>query len=203
MADNTAQEMAETAVARQIAARIVGDQLNLFGEPERPVEPEQDGPRKAGRPKGSRNKAQSGLRELMIAQGFRDPASQLARVACLHTTDDPLIVNIGRAQAILAAAGAGEKQIRDELPGLVISLMRLTEQAGATLMPYVFAKVTPDVTDARQQMVVQIAAPAGTPAQVRTAVAPPPMPMQEVEQYQEVSGSDADQSDGALSDGGS
>ncbi|MEM1372054.1 MAG: hypothetical protein AAGG72_07490 [Pseudomonadota bacterium] len=204
MADNLAEEIAKQAMARSLAAEIVGEQLGLFGQPEVPSEPEPEKPRKAGRPKGSRNKAQTGLRELMVAQGYRDPASQLARIACLHTTDDPLLVNIGRAQAILAAAGASPKQIMDDLPGLVIQLTKLTEQAGATLMPYTFAKVTPDVNDNRTQMVVQIAAPGSDQAgaqQVRTAIAPPPMPSKQTQQNQTLSGASLDPSGNDATDG--
>lgn len=234
MADNAAQDLAAEAAASLDAAKRIGDQLALFDEPSAVQDDDDAGDRGPGRPPGARNKLKTGLAQLMAAQGYRDPASQLARMAGLHSREDQNLVAIQTARAILEAsrlkvsaddarelmlrAGTeGERKrafdlwctvlgedirIAHALPGLVMQIRGQMEKAASALLPYTFAKVTPDVNDNRSQMVVQITAPAGAPEQVRASVAPPPMPMEEAEQYQEVSGSDGERSDGALSDGG-
>jgi hypothetical protein len=238
MADGQAVRMASVAAERVERAREVGVQLALFGPPAAPaVEPEAAG--RIGRPKGARSKVKTQLRELMAAQGWRDPASQLAYLAGLNSRDDPDLVAVGRAEALLVAAGdqaeceaaladakalLAEAANRDErriafraiadargalvaraerVVDLALAVRKEMRLAADALLPYVFAKVTPDVVDQRQQMFIQMAAPGAgaAPGAVTARLGPPPMPSGNVEQDQHVSDAPPEKSDGGLSDG--
>lgn len=112
--EKLAHEAATTAVDR---ARASGGQLALFDRPEpgAPVIDQPTGKRKPGRPAGARNKVKTALRELLAARGYRDPASQLAHMAGLNSTEDPRLIALGLAEAILdAVSPAGEDIARAE-----------------------------------------------------------------------------------------
>ena len=173
-----------------------------------------------------------------INLGYRDPASALAHMAGLNSREDPRVLAIGLAEAILDAAapedgdgieraeqlleqarGIGDKALvrkamqnlldaetaersrRDELPGLVVQVLKIMASAQADLMPYVFSKMTPDDPDQGARMVVQIAAPGAVPGATQVRVGPPPMPTAENQGNQGLSESEPETSDGGWSDG--
>lgn len=235
--------MAAEAARRVERAREVGDQLSLFGPPAPMPAPGEgeagEGGKRIGRPPGARNKVKAQLRELMAAQGWRDPAQQLAYLAGLNSREDPYLVALGRAEALVAssedgegegaleraerllerAQGSEERKIAmrvlasaeerlaaraERVIALAGAILREMRQAADSLMPYVFAKLTPDVTDARQQMFVQVLAGGGAASSqaIGARLGPPPMPSDIPEGYQGLGDGAAAQSDGGQSDGG-
>lgn len=129
MADRETQRLAEDAARSSAVARArrSGRQLALFERPE-PGGPVQDGDgdgrRGPGRPKGARNKIQTALRDLLASHGYRDPASALAHMAGLNGREDPWLVALGLAEALLDAmepAGEGierAEQLLEQARGL-------------------------------------------------------------------------------------
>lgn len=106
MPDREADIIAADAAAAIAQAAQLGDQLSLFGEPERDQSDDEAAPaRKVGRPVGAKNKAKSGLRELLIAYGYRDPGHMLARLAGLHMAEDAELTAIKRAHLIQSQTG--------------------------------------------------------------------------------------------------
>ncbi|GAB1361809.1 hypothetical protein MASR1M32_10450 [Rhodobacter sp.] len=132
--------MAGDKPSREDLARMAGDalldagapdQLNMFGDDKGAVVPveRRAGP---GRPAGSGNRIKAKLRDYMAAQGYRDPAAQLAMLAGL---DRPDLHPLGYAAQIAATLGEP-----------VTEVAKLMRQAAADLMPYWHAKLTPDVS---------------------------------------------------------
>lgn len=243
--ERQADQLAADAARRVERMREVGDQLSLFGPPV-PLPPAGEGEageqgKRIGRPPGARNKVKAALRDLMAAQGWRDPAQQLAYLAGLNSREDPFLVALGRAETLVAASedggaesedalaraerllerarGSEERKIAmralaaaeeraasraDRVVSLAGAILREMRQAADSLMPYVFAKLTPDVTDARQQMFVQVLAGGaeGSARAIGARVGPPPMPSAIVEGNQGVASAAGAQSDGGQSDGG-
>lgn len=120
MADRETERLADAAAAQTAVARAKasGRQLGLFARPEPGgpvIDGAETGPRKAGRPKGAKNKIQTALRDLLAAHGYRDPASALAHMAGLNSRQDPWLVALGLAEALLdAMAPPGETIERAE-----------------------------------------------------------------------------------------
>lgn len=163
-----------------------GGQLDMFGDDKGaavPVE-RRAGP---GRPAGSGNKLKGKLKDYMAAQGYRDPAAQLAMLAGL---DRPDLHPLGYAAQIAAALG--------EPVTAVAGLMR---QAAAELMPYWHAKITPDVAVQAPAVNILMAsdgasvAIAGVPAQGGDDFAPLDVRIAQMLENQRVSGGDAAPSD--------
>lgn len=109
--ERQADTLASEAARSVERAREVGDQLSLFGPPVPVAEDDGDqggaGGRRIGRPPGARNKVKAQLRDLMAAQGWRDPAQQLAYLAGLNSREDPFLVALGRAEALVEATEGG------------------------------------------------------------------------------------------------
>jgi hypothetical protein len=171
------------AAAALDEAREVGRQLDLFASRPAPVEDAGEAPRGPGRPKGSRNRVKVGLAEMLAHQGYRAPAEVLAHLAGLHVREDPFLVAIGRAQALLTAAG-GEAE-GPMLVDTALRILREQRQAADALAPYVHPKVSPDGAPAAP-MVVQIAAGLGVQVGASARVGPPPLPVGESERDQGV-----------------
>lgn len=188
MSDNAAKALADQAATAVERARESGASLDLFGQPD-PGAPVQDGSAKGktGRPPGAKNKASTALRDLLAARGYADPASRLAHMAGLNTRDDPRLVAVGFAEAILEAAGATKEQRRKRMPDLVVQLLREMRQAQDALMPYVFGKITPDLRAEAQNMVVQIMATNAGAQAGAPGFGPPPMPEPETVENQQLS----------------
>jgi hypothetical protein len=157
--------MAGDKPSREDLAKLAGkrmleeggpDQLGLFGDDEGAVVPveRRAGP---GRPAGSGNRLKSKLRDYMAAQGYRDPAAQLAMLAGL---DRPDLHPLGYAAQIAATLG--------EPVTAVAGLMR---QAAAELMPYWHAKITPDVAVQAPAVNILMATGEGAAAVVGAALA--------------------------------
>ena len=111
MGDSKAKDRAAAAAEAVDRARAMGAQLALFDPPKPPEgfdqdDAQDDAPRGPGRPKGARNKASSALRDVLIARGYRDPASVLAQMAGLGSTEHPDLVAIARARIITDAGDA-------------------------------------------------------------------------------------------------
>ncbi len=184
-------------------ARAVGEQLSFLADPDGeggqavPVE------RKAGRPKGSKNKVESQMRAMLAAKGMRMPEDVLAEIAGLSSREDVMLQAMAETEKLLgwAAAGAAEVGKKDnkrswEATGgqrmdTFFEFYKLRIKALEVLLPYGLGKVTPDVSVSNTQ-VTQILMPCAGPqaAVIEGAharkMAPPPMP-KEIEQNQDVS----------------
>ncbi|MES2667916.1 MAG: hypothetical protein V4712_17665 [Pseudomonadota bacterium] len=166
-----------------------GGQLDMFGDDKGAAVPVEArvGP---GRPAGSGNRLKAKLRDYMAAQGYRDPAAQLAMLAGL---DRPDLHPLGYAAQIAAQLG--------EPVTAVAGLMR---QAAAELMPYWHARITPDVAITTPAVNILMAGPGGiasmqgdgddpfAPLDVRLAR------NSESQQFQQVSDGAPDSSDGDI-----
>lgn len=182
MAGKSKHQKAAEAKAFQEA----GAQSDMFGD-EGQVIPAatRSGP---GRPAGSPNKLKARISEYMAARGFRDPVDQLAMLAGLDRPDvHPL---------------AYAAQIAEHLGADTFEVAKIMRQAAADVLPYYHAKVTPDVQVNLPVMQVSMAPPMVGQTDTTRRVGPPPMPKlqsdgakDETQQNQQVSQSDADQSD--------
>ncbi len=201
---------------RMERAAAVGEQLTFLADPDGaggkvvPVEPVE---RKAGRPKGSKNRVESKLREMLAAKGMRMPEDVLAEIAGLSSREDVLMTAMARAERVLDWAESGAEQVKEEgvkrawkptgaqRLSVFFDIYRAQIKALEALLPYGLAKVTPDATV--NQTAVQIVMPGGAGSPAPTVIeggagrkmAPPPMP-EEIEQNQQVSNSSTKYSDG-------
>ncbi len=212
------QEQAAVAAERIDQARALGEQLTFLpdtdGEGGQMVPAE---PRAPGRPKGSKNKTDAKLREMLAAKGFRMPEDVLAEIAGLSSREDVLVTAMARAERVLAwatdgAAQVGKKNAKTDwkASGTVrlstfVEIYKSQIKALEALLPYGLGKVTPDTTTNIQSTTIVMpgsGAPVvpGDSAKVvngssNAEFAPPPMP-ENMQQKQGVKNSDTIQSDG-------
>lgn len=155
---------------RAAVAQDVGAQAGLFGEDGEAMPPAVRAP---GRPKGSPNKVNSKLRELMAHRGYRDPVEMLAKVAGLDRPD---------LHPVAYAA-----QVAEVLGEDTLDVLRVQAKAASDLLPYYHQKITPDQT--KVQIAAQINMDRGAGGKTiegLAAYAPPPMPGEETEENQDL-----------------
>lgn len=199
-----AAEMAE----RLDRAREMGEQLSFLATPDGgDLVPEE--PRGPGRPKGSKNRVDTKLREMLAARGWKMPEDQLAAMAGLTDRTDPLLLAIERTEFLLSwawdskAGGPSASERLDTFHRVYTAMQRSTE----AIAPYGLAKASPDV-NVTQAVQINMPAPmpeatqtGHQPAQAVSDFAPPPMP-HEMQQNQEVSKTTVDTVGREVSDGG-
>lgn len=209
------QEQAAAAAQRIEQAQALGEQLTFLADPDgdggQMVAAE---PRAPGRPKGSKNKTDAKLREMLAAKGFRMPEDVLAEIAGLSSREDVLVTAMARAERVLAwaqdgAAQVGKKNAKVEwLPSGSMRLSTFVEiyksqiKALEALLPYGLGKVTPDTTTNIQSTTIVMPG-SGAPGDSAKVVngkmggqfSPPPMP-EKMQQNQDVENADTIQSDG-------
>ena len=203
-----AREMAER-IERQ---REQGMQLALLPD----EEPEQDQEqRQAGRPKGSRNKVSSQMRDWLAARGMRMPEDVLVQIAGLNTRDDAITLAMAQTERVLAwaydGAHIGKKAAPAPTAAMRLDVFRqqytMILRAAEAMMPFTAPKVTPDVSVQQNTTFIMPAmpsAPADPSAQARdvtprmSARMMPADVAHEMQQNQKVSAASSPASDDEL-----
>lgn len=225
-ADSAAARTAALAAERVERAAKGGEQLGLFAAPASPADPASipalpsapggNGAAGAGRPKGSPNKRDSKLRQMLAARGFRMPEDVLAEMAGLSDRQGrPLIVQaMAMAEQVLAWAHEGcvdkngmpTRPEPGERRATLLAILGEMRRAGDALLPYGLAKMSPDTAVNVQATTIVMPGAArpgdgarvveGRAAQVGPSdFAPPPLPGETVEN-QSLDDSAEAQSDG-------
>lgn len=218
MKEGKFQKQAADAAERIDAAQQVGQQLSFLADPDGDggaMVPE--APRGAGRPKGSKNKTDAKMRDMLAAKGYRMPEDVLAEIAGLSSREDVFILAMARTEQLLvwAAAGAAEVGKKGHKSAWVPSgalrvavfadLYKSQIKALEALLPYGLGKVTPDTTTHVQSTTIVMpgaSAPASPGDGARLVsgsgdadLAPPPMPVK-MQQNQQVENLRTAKSDG-------
>ncbi|WP_010141046.1 hypothetical protein [Oceanicola sp. S124] len=209
-----AREMAER-IERQ---RDQGLQLALLPD----EEPEQDQEaRQAGRPKGSRNKVSSQMRDWLAARGMRMPEDVLVQIAGLNTRDDAITLAMAQTERVLSwafdGAHIGKKSAPSPTASMRLEVFRqqytMILRAAEAMMPFTAPKVTPDVSVQQNTTFIMPAAPSapadpGAQARDVTPQAPrisgrmmPANVAHEMQQKQGVSVSGSENSDAEIRTG--
>lgn len=209
------EQAAAEAAERVDRAEVQGRQLGLFApaEPAAAAGVPEAAARGPGRPKGSRNRSSSRLRDWLATRGYRQPEEALAELAGLAGRGDAVAVAMARAEQILAWAGdgAGDSASRptaEQRLAVFFQVWREMGRAMDALLPYGLEKASPDAAAAP---VTFITLPGGVaPAQPGDGArvidgrawaaqasdyAPPPLPG-EVERNQSVDDANGEGSDG-------
>lgn len=209
-------ELARDAVARIEKAREAGEQLTFL--------PDEPAPGETERAKRGKGRANSQLRDWLAARGLRMPEDVLVEMAAMASTDDAFVTAMARTEQLLAWAEAGARQtatgVRDgvlvtvDLDTSATMAQRLAAfqfvftaqlRAAEAMLPYVAAKVTPDVAVTMPVQVVQMPAPPAAAGSTRADLArdvtpqpvrigPPPLPGQ-IQQNQQVNAAGSERSD--------
>lgn len=179
---------AAEAAERLDRARQVGVQLSLIPAPASPVDPA-DIPEEEraarGRPKGSRNKRTSKLREMLAARGFRMPEDVLAELAGLSSRGTGVELAMERAeQVLLWAFGPNASPTGEQRLTLFRTILGEQARAATALLPFGLERLTPDVAVSAPVTLVLPGQRGGAPGdQARViegsasaVLAPPPMP---------------------------
>lgn len=209
--DSAGAAMAARAAERLDAAAAVGEQFDLLAAPASPANPadivraDGKGAAGAGRPKGSANKRDSRLRQMLAARGYRMPEDVLAEMAGLSDRAGRSGMELAMARVEQIEAWSGGRTPPRERRALLVSVMREQRMAAGDLLPYGLAKMTPDTTVniAAAQILMPGASAQGAPGDGARVIegraasnfAPPPLPGR-TEQYQEVSADDESAPDG-------
>ena len=202
---------------------LAGAQANLFPETHDPDGAVADeNPKNAvGRPKGAKNKGSSKMRQWLDDSGFMSPEARMVEFSGLNSQQDVFAWAMKRSETLLIWFARGAT-VRVKITGATKSKPATYEDrpwkpsaqdrmdtfklvygharaATEAMMPYIGAKVTPDVVT--NTNITQIVMPAsqshsGDGATVinGTSHAPPPMP-QKQQQKQQLNNPDSDQSD--------
>ncbi|MEO1637759.1 MAG: hypothetical protein AAFU41_00760 [Pseudomonadota bacterium] len=210
-------------LAAEAAERIdrqveLGQQLTLL--PDAPVPEAVD--RKAGRPAGAKNKGSSQMREWLASRGYQMPEDVLVQMAGMASSHDVFTFAMVQAERMLSWAGDGAKNVIwagpadghkvldgpwQPSPADKIEAFKFCYQAALraaeALLPYGASKMTPEVNVNQNTTVIVPAAPSSTPPGTDARVVNAPkgrrmMPAdvaQEIEQNQDVTNSESDQSD--------
>ena len=200
------EDQAKAMAERMAQAAKVGEQLSFLADPDGEGGQAVPVARKAGRPKGSKNKVESKMREMLAARGMRQPEDVLAEIAGLSSREDVMLVAMADTERLMdwAASGAaevgkkGQKRAWEPTGGqrmaAFFEFYKMRVKVLEALMPYVQGKVTPDV-NVNNTQVTQIVMPGGggdgagatvIEGQAGDRMAPPPMP-DNVQGNQEVS----------------
>ena len=221
MTKTAGDERVQEAEKRLAAAQATGQQLGLFAAPASPADPaDLPAPAGPGRPKGSRNRRTSKLRQMLAARGYRMPEDVVGEMAGLGADVSQVELAMQRAEQVAAwlkgfplghdkagaAVGAGSTLSRSEVLGLFHTILREQGDAAAALLPYGLERLTPESGPVVAPTVIMLpgGAQPGDQARViegRTAdraseIAPPPMPG-EVEGNQWLTDAPRAQSDGS------
>lgn len=199
------EDQAQKMAKRMDQARQVGEQLSFLADPDGAGGQAVPAERKAGRPKGAKNKVESKMRAMLAAKGMRMPEDVLAEIAGLSSREDVALQAMADTEMLLswAAAGAeklgkkGEKRAWEASGGQRMSVFfefyKLRIKALEALLPYGLGKVTADVNVNNNTNVTTIVMPGGGAGAGATVIegraggrmAPPPLP-NNVPQNQEV-----------------
>lgn len=201
MTQNASDERVQEAERRLAAAQAAGRQLGLFAAPASPAEPE-DLPAARGRPKGSRNRRTSKLRQMLAARGYRMPEDVVGEMAGLGAGVSQVELAMQRAEQVAAwlkglpvgwkdgvAYGEDAALTRGEMLALFHTILREQGDAAAALLPYGLERLTPESGPVVAPTVIMLPGGAQPGDQARVIegrasdMAPPPMPGQ-VEQNQ-------------------
>lgn len=181
------------------AARDCGEQLGLFGDPER-ESVEDDGERRGrGRPKGSRNAAKLGLSAYMAAQGWRAPGHAVALAAGLAEDGDGLEIAFRRAAWLRTASGLPPDP--GALASMAFAIWREQNAAAAQLLPYTLQRLAPveAAKPADQRMWVGRDQPGSAPVEgAETPRLAPANVRMKVQQFQDVSDEARDDPDAGI-----
>jgi hypothetical protein len=197
-AENQFKRMAADAAERIDRARAAGEQLNLL-----PTEPDAgalvaDGPRQPGQ--RGKGKAVSQFREWLALRGHRLPEDVLVEMAGMASGEDAFLVAMRRTEQVLAFAyghGQARGQVRLQL---FMQIYAAQLRAAEALLPYGLAKVQPDSAPPPPVQVNVFGGAAQGAPEPRDVtpkagrIAPPPLP-HEMQQKQDVSEGDAENSD--------
>jgi len=198
-------ELARDAVARIEKAREAGEQLTFL--------PDEPAPGETERAKRGKGRANSQLRDWLAARGLRMPEDVLVEMAGMASTEDAFLTAMARTEQLLAWAEAGATGYKGS-PAAPSMAQRLAAfqfvftaqlRAAEAMLPYVAAKVTPDVAVTMPVQVVQMPAPPAAAGSTRADLArdvtpqpvrigPPPLPGQ-IQQNQKVSAAGSERSD--------
>lgn len=215
MTATTSAERAREAAERLELAQAVGQQLSLLAVEASPADPA-DLPAGPGRPKGSRNRRTSKLRQMLAAKGMRMPEDVVAETAGLNARVSGVELAMQRAEQVAAwltrfpvgtdkngdTYGQGMTLTRGQMEGLFLSIYREQGDAAAALLPYGLERLTPEAGPVVAPTVIMLptAGQPGDQARViegrASDMAPPPMPGQ-VEQNQWLTDAPRAQSDGS------
>ena len=215
MTKTAGDERVQEAEKRLAAAQATGQQLGLFAAPASPADPaDLPAPAGPGRPKGSRNRRTSKLRQMLAARGYRMPEDVVGEMAGLGAGVSQVELAMQRAEQVAAWLGGfpiGWKkdgtEIKGDLPqaamlGLFQTILREQGDAAAALLPYGLERLTPESGPVVAPTVIMLPGGAQPGDQARVIegrasdMAPPPMPGQ-VEQNQWLTDARPAQSDGS------
>ena len=221
MTKTAGDERVQEAEKRLAAAQATGQQLGLFAAPASPADPaDLPAPAGPGRPKGSRNRRTSKLRQMLAARGYRMPEDVVGELAGLGADVSQVELAMRRAEQVAAwlkgfplghdkagaAVGAGSTLSRSEVLGLFHTILREQGDAAAALLPYGLERLTPDSGPVVAPTVIMLPGGAQPGDQARviegrasdraSEMAPPPMPG-EVEGNQWLTDAPRAQSDGS------
>ncbi len=212
-------ERVQEAEKRLAAAQATGQQLRLFAAPASPADPA-DLPAPRGRPKGSRNRRTSKLRQMLAARGYRMPEDVVGELAGLGADVSQVELAMQRAEQVAAwleglpigrtkegvAYGADLPLTRSEMLGLFHTILREQGDAAAALLPYGLERLTPDSGPVVAPTVIMLPGGAqpgdqacvieGRASDRASEMAPPPMPG-EVQENQWLTDARPAQSDGS------
>jgi hypothetical protein len=211
----TSAERAREAAERLEAAQAVGRQLSLLAAEASPADPA-DLPAGPGRPKGSRNRRTSKLRQMLAARGLRMPEDVVAETAGLNARVSGVELAMQRAEQVAAwltrfpvgtdkngdTYGAGKTLSRSQMEGLFLAIYREQGDAAAALLPYGLERLTPESGPVIAPTVIMLPQGGQPGDQARVIegqssdMAPPPLPS-EVEGNQWLTNALAAQSDGS------
>lgn len=214
MTATTSAERAREAAERLDAAQEVGRQLSLLAVEASPADPaELPAPAGPGRPKGSRNRRTSKLRQMLAARGMRMPEDVVAETAGLNARVSGVELAMQRAEQVAAwlmrfpvgtkdgvAYGKGEPLSRSQMEGLFLSIYREQGDAAAALLPYGLERLTPEAGPVIAPTVIMLPQGGQPGDQARVIegrssdMAPPPRP-HEIERNQQLVGARLAQSD--------
>ena len=221
MTKTAGDERVQEAEKRLAAAQATGQQLGLFAAPASPADPaDLPAPAGPGRPKGSRNRRTSKLRQMLAARGYRMPEDVVGEMAGLGAGVSLVELAMQRAEQVAAwlkgfplghdkagaAVGAGSTLSRSEVLGLFHTILREQGDAAAALLPYGLERLTPDSGPVVAPTVIMLPGGAQPGDQARviegrasdraSEMAPPPMPG-EVQENQWLTDARPAQSDGS------
>lgn len=210
----TAQgERLREAARRLDAAQEVGRQLSLLPVEASPADPAEL-PAGPGRPKGSRNRRTSKLRQMLAAKGMRMPEDVVAETAGLNARVSGVELAMQRAEQVAAwltrfpvgtdkngdTYGAGKTLSRSQMEGLFLAIYREQGDAAAALLPYGLERLTPESGPVIAPTVIMLPQGGQPGDQARVIegrssdMAPPPRP-HEIERNQQLVGARLAQSD--------
>ncbi|MFK5997854.1 MAG: hypothetical protein QM492_07070 [Rhodobacterales bacterium] len=210
---NQYEKKAREAAKRLDRARASGDQLSFLPDE---VVPDDVAAKTGavGRPPGARNKVSSQMRDFLISKGYDAPEHALAQMAGLASRDDAILTAMQATERLLAWAGDGKyqtimkegKSVRtkqpwsaspDKMLAVFMQIYTIQLRALDALLPYIGAKVTPDVVNNNtNQIIIGMSHPPapGATGQDRKS-GPPPQRKKKTEQNQDVIDADVIHSD--------